>query len=110
MGIQPIDLQIMYSQISNVSKIASQQQKGAELTNAMQHTREIQQASEQVSAVQKAASQESKTSVIKDEGKSSQQNLSGNFRKKQESEENSEKRKEVEIRESYLGQHIDITR
>ena len=48
MGIQPIDLQIMYSQISNVSKIASQQQKGAELTNAMQHTREIQQASEQV--------------------------------------------------------------
>ena len=72
MGIQPIDLQIMYSQMSNVSKIASQHQKGAELTNAMQQTKIIQQNSEQVESVQKTASDEAKAINIKKDGRQSQ--------------------------------------
>ena len=111
MGIQPIDLQIMYSQMSNVSKIASQQQKGAELTDAMQQTKVIQQTSEQVEAVQKTASDEAKTINIKKDGKQGQSAMPGGKKdKKQQEEEIPEEKKEIEIRESYLGQHIDITR
>ena len=111
MGIQPIDLQIMYSQMSNVSKIASQQQKGAELTNAMQQTKIVQQNSEQVESVQKTASDEAKAINIKKDGSQGQQNLQGGKKKEKnkDAEVPAEKR-EIEIRESYLGQHIDITR
>ncbi|MCR4627263.1 MAG: hypothetical protein K5640_06405 [Treponema sp.] len=111
MGIQPIDLQIMYSQMSNVSKIASHQQKGSELTNAMQQTKVIQQTTEQVEAVQKTASDEAKTINIKKDGRQGQGALpGGKHEKKQKEDETPEVKKEIEIRESYLGQHIDITR
>jgi len=97
--------------MSNVSKIASQQQKGAELTNAMQQTKVIQQNSEQVAAVQKAASDETKLINVKEDGRQGQAALSkGKQGKKQKEEEIPEPKKEIEIRESYLGQHIDITR
>ena len=111
MGIQPIDLQIMYSQMSNVSKIASQQQKGSELTDAMQQTKVIQQNSQQVESVQKAASDEAKSISIKKDGRQGQGDLpSGKQKKGKDDEDSAEEKKEIEIRESYLGQHIDITR
>ena len=38
MGIQPIDLQNMYSQMNNVAKVVSNQQQGSQLTQAMQES------------------------------------------------------------------------
>jgi len=108
MAIQPIDLQIMYSQMSNVANIAAHQQNGAQLADAMQQTKIVQQNIEQTSSVQKTAENESKSVEINPDGHQSSERFSAK-KKKQESAAEPEKKKN-EIRESYLGQHIDITR
>ena len=109
MAIQPIDLQIMYSQMSNVAKIASQQQKGGELTDAMQQNKIVQQTAEQIATVQKSASDEAKTLEVKPDGSQGSQTPSDRSKKNKE-EDKPIPKKETEIRESYLGQHIDIMR
>lgn len=109
MAIQPIDLQIIYSQMSNVAKIAAQQQKGVQLTDAMQQNKIIQQSAEQIASVQKTASDAAKALDVKPDGGKNSQASGGNPKQKKKEEETPEKKAD-EFRESYLGQHIDITR
>ena len=109
MAIHPIDLQTMYSQISNVAKMVSHQTEGVQLASAMQQNTIVQKTAEQVKTVQKTAQDDTKSVEVKADGQGQSQN--GNLRKKKEQvEEDATPRKETIIRESYLGQHIDITR
>ena len=67
MGIQPIDLQTMYSQLSNVSKTMSGSQQ-AQLTEAMQQQNNIQKNMEKVASVQKASNEKSNAAQINQNG------------------------------------------
>lgn len=109
MAIQPIDLQTIYSQMSNVAKNVAHQQNGNQLTQAMQENVAVQQEQERLSQVHKTAENEANTRQVKDEG---HQNNSFQNQKNQKKskEEEPEKKKLTEIRESFLGQNIDISR
>lgn len=109
MAIQPIDLQTIYSQMSNVAKNVAHQQNGNQLTQAMQENVAVQQEQERLSQVHKTAENDANTSQVKDEG---HQNNSFQNQKNQKKskEEEPEKKKLTEIRESFLGQNIDISR
>lgn len=107
MAIHPIDLQTMYAQMNNVARTVANSQQGAQLAQQLQENKIIQQNLEQAHTVKKAANDEAKSTGVTDEGhRGSQQE--NNKRKNASSQENPQK--ETEIRESYLGQHIDITR
>lgn len=109
MGVSPIDLQTMYANMNNVARSVSHQQQGLVLAQQLQEAKIIQQNSEKAAQVHKTADNEAKSSGIKDEGHqgSSQYGSSG---KRGGSEQKENPRRESEIRESYLGIHIDIER
>ena len=104
MAIQPIDLQTMYAQIQNVAKEAAFHEQGVKLADAMQQADVIEQNKEKAQRVKET----SKASVVNEDGRSSE---SGERKKKKDKnsadtgEENAPR-----LKESYLGQHIDIMR
>lgn len=109
MGIAPIDLQAMYANMNNVAKVASAQQQGVQLAQQLQESKMIQQNMEKAKSVHKTADNEAKSEVIKNEGRSAQSYSEG-FGKKHNEKEKEQEKKSNEIRESYLGQHINIER
>lgn len=110
MAIQPIDLQTMYSQMSNVASRVSHEQHGTQMNAAIQQQSAVIQNAENIKTVKKAAGEDSKTNTVKDDGHQNQENSSGEQKSKNETEETSVENKKTEFREDYLGRHIDITR
>ena len=112
MGVSPLDLQTMYANMNNVARTVSHQQQGAVLAQQLQESKIIQQNAEKAAQVHKTADNEAKSSGINDEGHQGDSSFaSGRGRKNnQESSDEAEKGKETEIRESYLGRHINIER
>ena len=111
MGIQPIDLQTMYSQLSNVSKTMSGAQQ-AQLTEAMQQQSNIQKSLENVTKVHETSSEKSDANAVNQDGSNS--SFAGNQKKKQDLQqelepENPEIRAQ-RARYSHIGTIIDITR
>lgn len=116
MGIQPIDLQTMYSQASNVAKSLSGTQQ-AQLAESMQQQANIQRNLENASKVQQPSNEKSDTAKINQNGSGSQ-DFSGRQEKKNKKndggngyvftgeEENSFSKNSP----SYLGNIIDISR
>ncbi|WP_296667114.1 MULTISPECIES: hypothetical protein [unclassified Treponema] len=109
MAIQPIDLQTIYSQMGNVAKNVAHQQNGNQLTQAMQENAAVQQKQEQLAQVHKTAENEAVASQIKD-GAHQNNSFQNQRNQKKNQEEELEKNKLTEIRESFLGQNIDISR
>lgn len=108
MAIQPIDLQTMYSQMNNIARTVAHSTQGAQLAQSLQEGSVIQQNMEKAQSVQKTAENEAKSGEVNEEGhQSSNPQLP---QKKKDENPQEEQRKPAEIRESYLGQHIDITR
>ena len=111
MGIQPIDLQTMYTQLSNVSKTMSGAQQ-AQLTEAMQQQNNIQRSMENAAKVQQTSNEKADTNSINQNGS----NGSGAYGQKKQDKKNHNTQEEAgEIRPpksdlSYLGTIIDITR
>ena len=111
MGIQPIDLQTMYTQLSNVSKTMSGAQQ-AQLTEAMQQQGNIQRSMENAAKVQQTSNEKADTNSINQNGS----NGSGAYGQKKQDKKNQNTQEEAgEIRPpksdlSYLGTIIDITR
>lgn len=110
MGIAPIDLQTMYVNMNNVAQTVANQQQGVQLAQQLQESKIIQQNMEKSSVVRRAADNESKSSSIKDEGHSGSGTYNGEEKRNSEPESGTEKKRPSEIRESYLGLHIDIER
>ena len=109
MAIQPIDLQIMYSQMQNVARNVANAQFQPQLTQQMKENQVIQQQQEQAKSVHRAADEESKSTNVDEDGHSG--NQYGAARNKgRQNEETPPEPKKTEIREGYLGRHIDITR
>lgn len=111
MGIQPIDLQTMYSQIATVAKQASHLQQGVELSQAMQQVNVIRENQENAEKVHQT-DENSKAGTINKNGKNAG---GGGEKSKKREKDDAEKSEEVEVpqpklKEAYLGQHIDITR
>ena len=109
MAIHPIDLQTMYSQMNNVARTVANSQQGVQLAQQLQENTIIRQNMEQAQAVKKAADTESKSGTVNDEGHNGSQSQARGGKKQPEDTEVQSPKKN-EIRETYLGQHIDITR
>ncbi len=109
MAIAPIDLSTIYSQMNNVAKTVQHQQQGVQLSQSMQENAMIQQNQEQAAQVHKTADSEANAAQVKDDANGSGAQ-SQNGRKKKNPEETPEPKKMTEIRESFLGQNIDISR
>ncbi len=113
MAIQPIDLQTMYSQMTNVANRVAHEQNGGQLAQSINQQSVINQNAEKAQAVQKTASNDAKASVVKKDSKGNGGFYGGarqNGGTGLEDSEDEQPKKKVEIRESFLGQHIDITR
>ena len=111
MGVSPIDLQTMYANMNNVARLTSHQQQGFVLAQQLQESKIIQQNAEKASQVHKAADNDAKSTEINDEGSQGGGTWAGGKNKKKQSNDgNQEPKKEAEIRESYLGRHINIER
>lgn len=111
MGIQPIDLQTMYTQLSNVSKTMAGAQQ-AQLTEAMQQQGNIQRSMENAAKVQQTSNEKSDTNSVNQNG-SGAGSYFGGKRKGQEQkqkDEYSEENRPPKSDLSYLGTIIDITR
>ncbi|MGP1457795.1 MAG: hypothetical protein ACTTKL_00565 [Treponema sp.] len=107
MAIQPIDLQTMYAQIQNVAKEAAFHEQGVKLADSMQQAEIIEQNKEKAQRVNETE-ENSKASVVNEDGRGTD---SGERRKKKDkSPSDTEEEKKPRLKESYLGQHIDITR
>lgn len=110
MGVSPLDLQTMYANMNNVARTVAHQQQGAVLAQQLQESKIIQQNTEKASQVRKTADNEAKSTGINDEGHQNSSAYGQGGRRKRENPENTEKKIESEIRETYLGIHINIER
>ncbi|MCR5401164.1 MAG: hypothetical protein K6E78_06165 [Treponema sp.] len=111
MGLNPIDLQTMYSQLNTVAKQAAHQTQGASLAESMQQTQVVQKNIEEAQkVVQSRENAKSKGIDIKaDSNGKGNGGQSANGRKGEEKEnEETSSPSPYRLREPYLGQHIDI--
>ena len=110
MGIQPIDLQTMYTQLSNVSKAMSGAQQ-AQLTEAMQQQGNIQRNLENSAKVQQTSNEKSDTNSVNQNGSNSSGAYGGQkHQNNKKNEEEAEEYRPPKSDSSYLGTIIDITR
>ncbi len=111
MAIQPIDLQTMYSQMANIAQNAAQAQDGGKFAEAMQQQNIVRENLEEAERVSRPASDESEAQsrAVKNNGSSPSHGESEESGKGGEREKKHEGRERA-VRESYIGQHVDITR
>ena len=113
MGIQPIDLQTMYTQLSNVSKSMAGAQQ-AQLTEAMQQQGNIQRSMENAARVQQTSNEKSDTNSVNQNGSNSSGAYGGKNQKRKNSDEiehdDTQEVRPPKSDRSYLGTIIDITR
>ena len=109
MGIQPIDLQTMYSQMANVARQAAVEGQGAALSQSMQTQGLVNQSLEQSKTVHKTAENEAEASKVKADGQNSGRNQQGGAKKKKEGEGESPEKTEYQISDPRLGQHVNVT-
>lgn len=113
MGIQPIDLQTMYSQLSNVSKSMSGAQQ-AQLTEAMRQQSNIQRSMENAAKVQQTSNEKSDTNSVNQNGSGAGSYFGGRRKeqgnKKEEADNTNQEIRPPKRDNEYLGTIIDITR
>lgn len=109
MAIQPIDLQTMYSQMSNVANRVSHEQQSVQVAQGMQQQTALNQNIQTVKTVNKASPEEENAPNVKEDGHNASEQKESEKKKKQEQPEPYKSQK-IEIREDYLGKHINIER
>ena len=111
MAIAPIDLQTMYTQLSNVSKSMSGAQQ-AQLTEAMQQQGNIQRSMENAAKVQQTSNEKAETNTVNQNGSNSSGAYGQKRQQKNETsqDEDNELSRPPKSDHSYLGTIIDITR
>ena len=68
MGIQPIDLQNMYSQMNNIAKSVAGQQQSAQVSQSVQQQNQIQKNIEMSQRVQQTTDDKANTNNVNPEG------------------------------------------
>lgn len=111
MGIQPIDLQTMYSQLSNVSKTMHGAQQ-AQLTEAMQQQNNIQKNLENAKKVQQTSNERANANSVNQNGSNSSFAGKQQQKKKEENEDEKSPYRDTGTgyKSPYCGTIIDITR
>lgn len=101
----------MYSQMSNVASRVSHEQQSAQVSSSLQQQMAVNQNAQSVKTVQKAADSDSKTGLIKEDGHQNQnQEKSSSKKTEQNTDSEEQSPNKIELREEYLGKHINITR
>lgn len=110
MGIQPIDLQTLYSQLGNVSKTVAFQQQGIPLQNAIQQEEQTKRLQQKREAVEAAAGYDEGPAGVKNDKESPPDTQEQKDKKKRGENETEDDGKVFEvIKDPRLGQHIDIS-
>lgn len=111
MAIQPIDLQNMYSQLSNVSKVIANQPEVAQLNNSVKQENQIQQNLENTQKVNETNQDGQNTNLINADGKNGGNSFYQNPNKsQQENKDESEQKLFSGNSSSLVGRIVDITR
>ena len=110
MGVQPIDLQTMYSQMANVAQRVASEGQGAALAQSLQTQGLVNMSLQQSQTVQKAAPNEAQTGKIKADARGAQGQEAGKKKQGQNSPEEDEPKNEYQITDPALGVHVNITR
>lgn len=111
MGIQPIDLQTLYTQLDKVSKNVAFQQQGVQLQNAIEQEKNAQRKNEKEKAVKETSFDDKENLKVKDQEQQKQSNEFEQKKSKSEADEKSESQlPEYEvIKDPSLGKHFDVT-
>lgn len=110
MGIQPIDLQTLYSQLGNVSKTVAFQQQGIPLQNAIQQEEQTKRLQQKREAVEAASGYDEGPAGVKNDKESAPDTQEQKDKKKRGENETEDDGKVFEvIKDPRLGQHIDIS-
>ena len=109
--MQPIDLQNMYSQLSNVAKTVAGHQQAAQLSDSIQQQQNVQKNIENATKIQKINEQPD-TKTINPDGRNG--GGPGNQKQKNRERNNTDNQNQIQssasIQPEYLGTIIDITR
>ncbi len=110
MGIQPIDLSVIYSQMDNVSKFNASQNQLVQASNQQGRDKVASENLEKSKTVQNAARDETQSGNVKNnlEGGSSAGYSAGGRKKKSSGKDEPADSSPDEISEPGLGQLIDI--
>lgn len=109
MGIQPIDLQTLYTQLEKVGKAQAQQQQGAQQAQNAQMDVNRLKAEERLSKVQESDTDERAGTVREREGDGKDDAGSGERRERPDAESAPPEPDHEVIRDPALGKHIDIS-
>lgn len=109
MALQPIDLQNMYAQMSNVAQNVALAQDSPRMAEAMNAQQNIRRNMEKAQTVQKTSNENGKASLVKDEGGGTGTGyaMTGG-RKGGGGEDNKEEQKSEVVTSPYLGRHVNI--
>lgn len=110
MGLQPIDLQNMYSQLSNVAKAVAGQEQTAQINASIQQQTQVEKNKLNLEKIQKT-NEKSNTGNVNENGHKGS-SFYGQQKKKSD-QENDEENYQININSkdsSYIGTIIDITR
>ncbi len=111
MGIQPIDLQNMYSQMSNVAKTVAGQQQAAQVSEQVQHQNQIQRNIEQAQRVQQTSNDKANTNSVNQDGRQGGSGTYQNPKKKKNHNQNDSAFGSFNnTKAEYVGTIVDITR
>lgn len=112
MGIAPLDLQTLYSQLDKIGKSQGSQAQTLQVQNALQ---DVEKAKQQLEEKKKISStsmtEEDDTQKIKDRQHQQQNTKQHNKSKESEDLENAESeeiKQKVVFQDPNLGQHIDV--
>ena len=108
MAIHPIDLQAVFSQLDNVAKFGANQNQNADMAGMINISQNVKNDMEKASSVQKTPEDNKTDSTkIKDNNSKNSENQSSS--RKDSQEEEPEKKRQIEITDPRLGNHIDVT-
>ena len=114
MGIQPIDLQNMYSQISNIAKNVGGQQQAAQVSQSVQQQNQVQKNIEMSQRVQETSNDKANTNNVNPDGhhgSGGSPTYKNPKKREQNRKDNSSAFGNYEAQKAgYVGTIVDITR
>lgn len=110
MGIQPIDLQTLFSQLDKAGKLQSGTKENIPAQQVIQVAQQIKKEEEQVRTVKETKNPETGAERIKDETGKKEKNLPSRQRRSPDEKEEAQEQKEKEVvRDPELGTKIDLS-
>ncbi|MCQ2575507.1 MAG: hypothetical protein MJ162_02110 [Treponema sp.] len=110
MAIQPIDLQNMYSQMSNVAKNVAGAQQAAAIAESVKQVEITRQNYENSNKVQTTSNDKANTNDVNENGHNQNGQQQNKRRQENSAYQTQNNNNSTEIKAPYLGTIIDLTR